>query len=399
MEKILMIALGLSVAGVLAPASHATESASNVVVWVEDSLPAGAQASSDGGDSWNWVSSDPSPYSGTLSQKSSVGAGLHEHFFTSATQTLTVNVGDVLFAAVYLDPGNVPDEIMLQWNNGSWEHRAYWGGAFITYGGDQTASSYYMGPLPAPGQWTLLSVPASLVGLEGSTVSGMAFSLDDGGANWDFAGDASSIVTSPPSGGTATSPGTTNSATTPSAPVTPTTPTTTNYSSVITNAFAQDSSTNALPGLASVDDMTLQLPKVGDNAPHILTPTLLELDLITTTEQANPPPVTNWNLVNARSQFVAPALSAFTVTANGQLITVTTVGFKRRPLYAPMSNYDLRVADSLYLELSTPIADNQTVQVLNPGGALWSSNTQFVATSNPLRFNPANHYRLAMLLP
>ena len=399
MEKILMIALGLSAAGVFAPASYGTESASNVVVWVEDALPAGAQASSDGGDSWNWVSTDPSPYSGTVSQKSSVAAGLHEHFFAGATQTLAVNVGDVLFAAVYLDPENVPGEIMLQWNNGSWEHRAYWGGGFITYGADQTASSYYMGPLPPPGQWTLLSVPASVVGLEGSAVSGMAFSLYDGGANWDYAGDASSIVTNPPTGGTTNSPGTTNSSTTPSSPVTPTTPITTNYSSVITNAFAQASSTNALPGLTSVDDMTLQLPKVGDNALHILTPTLLELDWITTTAQTDPPPVANWNLVNDSSQFVAPAFSAFAVTANGQTIPVTTVGFKRRPLYAPMSNYDLRVADSLYLELATSIADNQTVQVLNPGGALWPSNLQFAATANPLRFNPAIHVNQEGYLP
>jgi hypothetical protein len=402
MEK-LLIALGLSVLGVVAPAARGAESANNVVVWVEDSLPAGAQAGSDGGDSWNWVSSNPSPYSGALSQQSSVAAGLHEHFFSDATQTLTVNTGDVLFAAVYLDPASVPSEIMLQWNNGSWEHRAYWGEGLITYGADQTASSYYMGPLPAPGQWTLLSVPASVVGLEGSTVSGMAFSQYNGGANWDYAGDASSVVVSQPPGGSnvVSTPPTNSPATpvTPSAPSTPSSPAPTNYSSTVTNAFAQDSSTNALPGLTSVDDMTLQLPTVGDSALHILSPTLLEVDLMTTTAQEDPPPVTNWNFVNASLQLTAPAASDFAVTANGQSIAVATVGFKRRPLYAPMSNYDLRVGDSLYLELATPIADNQTVQVLNPGGALWSSNTQFAATANPLRFNPAIHVNQEGYLP
>jgi hypothetical protein len=69
-----------------------------------------------------------SPYSDALSQQSSVGADLHEHYFSGATQTLTVNAGDLLFAAVYIYPANVPSEIMLQWDNGSWEHRAYWGG-------------------------------------------------------------------------------------------------------------------------------------------------------------------------------------------------------------------------------------------------------------------------------
>ena len=134
-----------------------------------------------------------------MSQQSSVSLGLHEHYFTGATQTLTINAGDTLFAAVYLDPASVPGEIMLQWDNGSWEHRAYWGDSFITYGANATPGSYYMGPLPAPGTWTLLNVPASAVGLEKSTISGMAFSVFNGGANWDYAGDASTDLATAPS--------------------------------------------------------------------------------------------------------------------------------------------------------------------------------------------------------
>ena len=45
---------------------------------------------------------------------------------------------------------------MLQWNDGSWEHRAYWGANTISYGSDGTASRHYMGPLPAAGQWARL---------------------------------------------------------------------------------------------------------------------------------------------------------------------------------------------------------------------------------------------------
>jgi len=52
-----------------------------------------------------------------------------------------------------------------------------------------------MGPLPAVGQWVQLQVPASQVGLEGTTVSGMSFSLYNGRATWDAAG-----VTSQPTG-------------------------------------------------------------------------------------------------------------------------------------------------------------------------------------------------------
>jgi YD repeat-containing protein len=159
------------------------------VVWVDDALPAGATAGSDGGDSWTWVSSNPSPYSGAVSHQSNIAAGEHQHFFYGATQTLQVNAGDRLYAYVYLDPANTPSEVMLQWNDGSgWEHRAYWGANNITWGTNGTASRRYMGPLPQAGGWVRLEVPASAVGLEGKTVNGMAFTLYDGRATWDKAG-------------------------------------------------------------------------------------------------------------------------------------------------------------------------------------------------------------------
>jgi hypothetical protein len=45
-----------------------------------------------------------------------------------------------------------------------------------------------MGPLPAAGQWVRLAVPAAQVGLEGKTLNGMAYTLYDGRATWDYAG-------------------------------------------------------------------------------------------------------------------------------------------------------------------------------------------------------------------
>src|SRR5204862_4906453 len=66
-------------------------------------------------------------------------------------------------------------------------------------------------------------------------------------------------------------------------------------------------------------------------------------------------------------------------------------GFKRRPLYAPLNNYDLRIDNCLYLQLASPVADNVPVQVTNPSGSLWKSNTLFVATTDPLRYSPAIH--------
>jgi hypothetical protein len=162
-------------------------------VWVEDSIPTGGVPAGDGGDNWNWISSNPAPFSGTLSNQSTISSGEHQHYFYGASQRLTVNTGESLMAYVYIDPANVPGQIMLQWNNGNWEHRAYWGANNIAWGSNGSLSRFYMGALPAAGQWVRLEVPASAVGLEGSTLNGMSFTLYGGRAAWDYAGK--SLVT------------------------------------------------------------------------------------------------------------------------------------------------------------------------------------------------------------
>ena len=160
------------------------------VLWVEDALPPGAVQGGD--EPWNWWGSAP-PFSGSYAHQSGYATGVHQHYFTGATVALTPGAGDKLFAYVYLDPMNPPTEIMLQWNDGTWwEHRAYWGDNQIGFGTDGSVSRRYMGPLPAPGRWVRLEVPASSVGLEGVTVTGMAFTLYGGLAAWDYAGKVSS---------------------------------------------------------------------------------------------------------------------------------------------------------------------------------------------------------------
>ena len=164
------------------------------IVWFDDALPAGATGGASANDAWNWITGNPTPFSGTKAHQSAIAAGLHEHYFGWG-QGLPLAAGDRLFVEVYLDPANLPGEIMLSWNSDSWEHRAYWGADRITYGQAGSAGRYYAGPLPAAGQWVRLEVPASAVGLEGHTVTMMGFSQFDGRATWDRTGKTSGAAT------------------------------------------------------------------------------------------------------------------------------------------------------------------------------------------------------------
>ena len=134
------------------------------------------------------MSTNPTPYVGKLAQQSTLAAGMHQNYFYNATVPLQIGVGDVLYAYVYLDPVNPPAEVMLQWTDGTFEHRAYWGGNLITLGTNGTASRRFMGSLPVAGQWVRLEVPAAEVGLEGRAINGLAFTLFNGRATWDAAG-------------------------------------------------------------------------------------------------------------------------------------------------------------------------------------------------------------------
>jgi hypothetical protein len=154
-------------------------------VWIEDRLPTGAQAFAER-DSWTWVNMPK--YSGKLAHKSVAVNGMHQHGFDNATGQLYVEAGEILYTWIYLDPKRLPKQIMLQWNDGSWEHRAYWGLNLINYGTPGTPGRVYMGPLPPAGRWVRLKVPASKVALEGRSIKGMAFTLKGGTATWDRSG-------------------------------------------------------------------------------------------------------------------------------------------------------------------------------------------------------------------
>ena len=148
--------------------------------WVDDSLPAGAIAR----DTWQWTTT-PAPFSGSLVHGNPAATELAQHYFENAAAPIPLTTGDRLYAYVYLDPVNPPQQLMLQfkYGNSSWEHRAYWGANLIP-----SENKRFMGPLPLAGGWVRLEVPVEQVGLAGQSINGMAFTQYAGRVWWDDAG-------------------------------------------------------------------------------------------------------------------------------------------------------------------------------------------------------------------
>lgn len=120
--------------------------------------------------------------------RSTLRAGIHQHFFDGATETLTPQTGDNLYVWVHLDPDHPPRTLMLQWGDGkTWEHRAYWGEDLIPWGQPGPAH-YHAGDLPEAGRWVQLEVPAEKLNLVKQPITGMAFTLYDGNAAFGMAG-------------------------------------------------------------------------------------------------------------------------------------------------------------------------------------------------------------------
>jgi len=160
-------------------------------VWIDDQLPAGAKPQQP----WDFVATEfGSEGFGELSLKGQAG-GFRQDVFTSANPPLRVGADDLLFAHVYLDPDDPPQEIMLQWNDGSWDHRVYWGENIIDFGAANTPSRVDRGELPPAGEWVRLEVPVDQVNLKpGTLINGWAFSQVGGTVYWDRAGILSATV-------------------------------------------------------------------------------------------------------------------------------------------------------------------------------------------------------------
>src|ERR1041384_1808230 len=119
-----------------------------------------------------------------------------------------------------------------------------------------------------------------------------------------------------------------------------------------------------LPAAANremIDDDPLALPAVGAHRLQVLSPSLLELTLITT-KAPDPERPAQWDFVDANFKPHLAAPSEFCVIIAGKEIPVQSVGFKRRVLYAPLRQRDLRIGNYLYLQLASPVTEGQWIE-------------------------------------
>ncbi len=159
--------------------------------WVDDAQANGGRNQG----TWTFVGKNEAPvFSKLLSRRqTTTDEKTIQHAFQGANRKFTLAEGDQLFAYVWIDPEDSPKTVMLQWNDGNWDHRAFWGEDKIDFGGigNDTPAHKPMGPLPAAGEWVRLEVNPADVGLKpGSVLNGMAFAQFGGTAYWDLAGIA-----------------------------------------------------------------------------------------------------------------------------------------------------------------------------------------------------------------
>ena len=129
--------------------------------------------------------------------QSAIGAGLHQHFFYSATAQIAGEAGYSLHLRVFgsSEFAERNHVAMERWFLGT--SRLLGQLTFIPWGNDATASRRCMGAAAPSGHGFASKSRASQVGLEGSTLAVWRSPLYDGRATWDNAGksSATSIVT------------------------------------------------------------------------------------------------------------------------------------------------------------------------------------------------------------
>jgi hypothetical protein len=150
-------------------------------VWFEHKLPEGARAEG----TWLWDHS----LKFRAAHTEPPGAGFHSHGFQGAPIGFDIGPDDLIYAYMFIVPGQTPEQIMLQFHDGKdMEHRAYWGADKIQLGVANTVSRARVGDVPPQNEWVRLEIPAKSVGMAGKSMHGVLFTLFGGQCKWNRIG-------------------------------------------------------------------------------------------------------------------------------------------------------------------------------------------------------------------
>jgi RHS repeat-associated protein len=156
--------------------------------WIDDGLPAGANLYG----TTQWDASQKASGSQSLTRPGAPG----ENVFgvVNATATMSVTWGESLVFYILTNECMPPVKLLAQWGatDGTWGGAAW---------GQATGGHLYMGPMPTPGVWTRVEIPASQLNLETKSIRNFAIYAYDGQAWVDRigkGGEGCYVATAPP---------------------------------------------------------------------------------------------------------------------------------------------------------------------------------------------------------
>jgi len=145
--------------------------------------------------------------------------------------------------------------------------------------------------------------------------------------------------------------------------------------------------------VSSASGVELRRPADGDHSLRILDLDTLELELVSRKIKDEPLPY--WDAIDANGFVKLPPPGDFKILINGEPADspVMKTGFKRRPLYAPLGEHDLRIGTQIYLILARPLklADGDRVSVALPEGLKSPPTAEFKTEFNANRHTPVIH--------
>lgn len=160
-------------------------------IWFDDDIPSGSRVSASPGHPTEFVTAQTGQVRGGQKALKRTDKGLAQDVIEGAPP-LEIPPAGILFGHVWIDPGDPPRTLMLQYFQGGWRHRAVWGDYdAIDWGARDTTERVLIGPLPAAGQWVRLEAEAERLGLKaGDRVTGFALTQFGGSLYWDQIGVA-----------------------------------------------------------------------------------------------------------------------------------------------------------------------------------------------------------------